>query len=71
MATRRVRASTLVWVTLLAAALGGAAVFAWRLNIIPDFQSKPAPPPPSDASPTAPAPDNTLTERTEEPHAPD
>jgi hypothetical protein len=51
--------------------LGGVAVFAWRLNIIPDFRGKPPPPPPSDASPTAPAPDNNLTERTEMPDAPD
>ena len=70
MAKRRVSASTLVWVALLAAALGGAAVFVWRLDLIPDFRSEPAPPPPSDASPTAPAPDNNLTERTEEPHEP-
>lgn len=69
---------SIVAVVLLGAGAAAVYVGSRAMNAVDDLTSgvtgdgaqEPAPPPPSEKSPTAPGPDNTLTERSAPPAAP-
>lgn len=75
--------STVVTWSVVGVVLLGVGAGAWyfgsrAMNAVDDFTGnvtgdstqQPSPPPPSEKSPTAPGPDNTLTERSAPPAAP-